>query len=1020
MDDVFRKRADLERRPPRSNGRDVALFNLAAALRNRFMKGGKSGDLDEAISLLHNVLELRPSGHRDRSSSLRELALCLLDRYDSQGAVADLEEAVKLGRAALELCLPGRPDRAVSLHNLACNLRKSFRKHSRVYDLEEAIQLHRAALELRPPGHPDRSSSLHWLALCLLNRYDSRGSVADLEEAVKHGRAALQLCPPGHPDRAVSLYNLACNLRTRFQKHARTYDLREAIQLHRAALELRPPGHRDRSSSLHWLALCLSDRYGSQGAVADLEEAVTLRWEALEVHLPGHPHRAVSLYSLTCNLRTRFQKHARMYDLEEAIDLHRAALELWPPGHCDRSSSLHGLALCLSDRYDSQGAVADLEEAVILGHAALELCPPGHPRHDLSVNHLAVYIRKGFRKRTLMHDLKKPIGMRRAALELLPPGHPDRPSLLRSLVLCLLDRYDDQGVVGDLEEAITLGRAALALNPPSHPSRASSLHDLAQCLAKRFRHLPIAADLDEAIALEQEALQLLTPGNPCYGVSRRCLTTYLELKIGPQVAVASLSAPGVMRVDLNQTIRSFAFDTLKTLPTRLLHTYSGVLCNRDAQLSHFMSSSQHGQLLSACGTCAPDQQTKLIHDTISGYFQFVMFSHRWGSGEPLLRDVEGHSVYATSTDGGLKKLQAFCLRACQQNYLWAWSDTCCIDKDSSVELQEAIASMFTCEWFRRGWTLQELLAPRTVLFYTQNWSLYKNLTGSNHKTNAGVMEELEKVTGIESRFLTQFSPGTHDARSRLQWASSRCTTRPEDVAYSLFGIFNVHLPVLYGEGAENALGRLLTEIILQSGDVSVLDWVGEASPFHSCFPAHITSYRTLPLTLSPDTDEQSLRMVRWPLLAPALQKLYRLLTESPLPQLINRRLTLPCITHGVTEVQLKGEDPLAPSYKYKLRASGLKPLEITLPNKLEDAAMKQGALQVVRPWNSKLLNPSAELDVMTEKRLLSMLGRPFHALLLIQLLHNEYKRIASSTLIVAEPAELASARQSRVSTLNVV
>ncbi|KAI6016007.1 hypothetical protein BKA83DRAFT_4019452, partial [Pisolithus microcarpus] len=236
-----------------------------------------------------------------------------------------------------------------------------------------------------------------------------------------------------------------------------------------------------------------------------------------------------------------------------------------------------------------------------------------------------------------------------------------------------------------------------------------------------------------------------------------------------------------------------------------------------------------------------------IHDTISGYFQFVMFSHRWGSGEPLLRDVEGHSVYATSTDGGLKKLQAFCLRACQQNYLWAWSDTCCIDKDSSVELQEAIASMFTwyrrsaltivhlpdipdtgsfgpSEWFRRGWTLQELLAPRTVLFYTQNWSLYKNLTGSNHKTNAGVMEELEKVTGIESRFLTQFSPGTHDARSRLQWASSRCTTRPEDVAYSLFGIFNVHLPVLYGEGAENALGRLLTEIISQSGDVSVLDW----------------------------------------------------------------------------------------------------------------------------------------------------------------------------------------------------
>ncbi|KAI6023734.1 hypothetical protein BKA83DRAFT_4052912, partial [Pisolithus microcarpus] len=260
-----------------------------------------------------------------------------------------------------------------------------------------------------------------------------------------------------------------------------------------------------------------------------------------------------------------------------------------------------------------------------------------------------------------------------------------------------------------------------------------------------------------------------------------------------------------------------------------------------------MGSSQHGQLLSACRTCAPDQQTKLIHTTVSGYFQFVTFSHRWGIDEPLLRNVEGHSIYDMSTDGGFGKLQAFCLRACEQNYLWAWSDTCCIDKDSSAELQEAIGSMFawyrrsaltivhlsdipntgsfgTSEWFRRGWTLQELLAPQTILFYTQNWSLYKNLAGSNHKTDVDVMEELEKATGVESRFLTNFSPGMDDARSRLQWASSRCTTRPEDIAYSLFGIFDLHLPVLYGESAEKALGRLLAEIISQSGDISVLEW----------------------------------------------------------------------------------------------------------------------------------------------------------------------------------------------------
>ncbi|KAI6108199.1 hypothetical protein F5141DRAFT_1005244, partial [Pisolithus sp. B1] len=256
---------------------------------------------------------------------------------------------------------------------------------------------------------------------------------------------------------------------------------------------------------------------------------------------------------------------------------------------------------------------------------------------------------------------------------------------------------------------------------------------------------------------------------------------------------------------------------------------------------------------------------ELIRTEVSRHFQYVTLSHRWGTGEPSLHDIEGQKIYSLPAIGGLGKLQGFCAVACGWDYLWAWSDTCCIDKHSSAEVQETIGSMFAwyqqsaltivylsdvpdtgslgrSEWFRRGWTLQELLAPRTVLFYTQNWSLYMNLTSSNHKTHVAVLAELERETGIESQFLHDFSPGMDNARSRLQWASSRRTTRPEDIAYSLFGIFNLHLPVLYGESAENALARLLAEIVSQSGDISVLDWVGEPSPFHSCFPAHITSY----------------------------------------------------------------------------------------------------------------------------------------------------------------------------------
>ncbi|KAI6095375.1 hypothetical protein F5141DRAFT_1013456 [Pisolithus sp. B1] len=258
-----------------------------------------------------------------------------------------------------------------------------------------------------------------------------------------------------------------------------------------------------------------------------------------------------------------------------------------------------------------------------------------------------------------------------------------------------------------------------------------------------------------------------------------------------------------------------------------------------------------------------------IDDVLSEYFEFVMLSHRWGKGEPLLLDVQGKSIYDLGGTDGEAKLQMFCILALRRNFQWVWSDTCCIDKDSSAELQEAIGSMFSwyhwssltivhlsdvfdaasligSDWFTRGWTLQELLASHTVLFYKHDWSLYSKGDAVNHKTDPVLLEELQNATGIAKQHLTNFSPGMDDARSRLHWASGRRTTRPEDLAYSLFGIFQVHLPIIYGECTPKALGRLLAEIISHSGDVSVLDWVGEASSFNSCFPVDLVPYQTVP------------------------------------------------------------------------------------------------------------------------------------------------------------------------------
>ncbi|KAI6104060.1 hypothetical protein EDD16DRAFT_1895318 [Pisolithus croceorrhizus] len=270
---------------------------------------------------------------------------------------------------------------------------------------------------------------------------------------------------------------------------------------------------------------------------------------------------------------------------------------------------------------------------------------------------------------------------------------------------------------------------------------------------------------------------------------------------------------------------------------------------------------------------------------------------------------------------------------------------------------------------------------------------------------------------------------------------------------------------MYGESAENALGRLLADIVSQSGDISVLDWIGEPSPFHSCFPAHIILYQRLPAPTShPNAEEQSLASSQLPALFEALQKLCVLLATSllphflsqfllpssadrrnstdqrrtpdsyassevydfyslarvPLPRFFNRLLALPCVAYHVTTVQLKGEDLSIPNYTYNIQASGLMPLEITLPTKLENVTRPQGVLHLVRPWHSKLLGPSAGLDAVTEQQLLSALGSPFNALLLTQLPHNEYKRIASSTLITAQPIGRASILNSKIRIANVV
>jgi hypothetical protein len=226
---------------------------------------------------------------------------------------------------------------------------------------------------------------------------------------------------------------------------------------------------------------------------------------------------------------------------------------------------------------------------------------------------------------------------------------------------------------------------------------------------------------------------------------------------------------------------------------------------------------------------------------------YAILSHTWGKDEDEvsfadLTQGSGH------TKVGYEKLH-FCGKQAEKDGLrYFWVDTCCIDKSSSAELSEAITSMFrwyggavkcyvylrdvstkssesdyasapfwepafrSSRWFRRGWTLQELLAPRCVEFFDSD------------STRLGDKESLEQVlhevTKIPPRALRNAPLDEFSVDERMSWAKDRKTKRGEDKAYSLLGLFGVSMVPNYGEGVDHAFARLQREI--QGGGLASL------------------------------------------------------------------------------------------------------------------------------------------------------------------------------------------------------
>jgi hypothetical protein len=266
---------------------------------------------------------------------------------------------------------------------------------------------------------------------------------------------------------------------------------------------------------------------------------------------------------------------------------------------------------------------------------------------------------------------------------------------------------------------------------------------------------------------------------------------------------------------------------------------------------------------------------------------YAILSHTWDSIEATFDHLCTTPTKRLADLPEFQKIRRSCVQAARDGFAYIWIDTCCIDKGSSAELSEAINSMFkwyqqssicyvylkdfevpdgqsmsvqqhaslagdrdfgSSRWFERGWTLQELIAPRHLAFFDKNWVAFGSRDGhlfgpichrtgilphvftSRHcmcstgsTTSPSAVLRNGKCKGCNAKDNLPDILGSLNAAIIMSWATNRLTTRIEDMSYSLIGLFNINLPLLYGEGGK-AFMRLQSAILARNNDHSLLLW----------------------------------------------------------------------------------------------------------------------------------------------------------------------------------------------------
>ena len=469
------------------------------------------------------------------------------------------------------------------------------------------------------------------------------------------------------------------------------------------------------------------------------------------------------------------------------------------------------------------------------------------------------------------------------------------------------------------------------------------------------------------------------------------------------------------------------------MPRVLIDTETGRLYDKTQQAAAFEELPMYNELRSSMIQTTQLDRARIRRE-VEEFYRYVMLSHKWQSHEPTFQTVENTSVYDLPASPTFSKLHNFCKLVEALQFKWAWSDTCCVNQLDKGVLQESLVAMFSWYqgssltvvhllgvfsesqgegclwksiWNTRGWTYQEYLASKVVQFYTEDWKPYLGLNILNHKESPIILSEMERAMNFAAKELTTLQPGLDRAREKLYLASRRRTTREEDMAYSLFGIFNVALPVIYGEGNQ-AVGRLLEHILPRSENVTLLAWTGSSGSHHSYLPSDLTVYDEIvpphvPAPLKTAEMDDLVKSLRSSLPDPSLTvAMYEGFYNLPSLSLIAGRLQLPGIVFPLTDLVLVSESVLDSDLLfYRGTSRMLGDVEIKTRDNLSGM---RGAL-LMHPWIGLLLDQDLScgeplFDRATcALRLAVRLMQPFGALLLTPLGRTQYRRVATDSLI---------------------